>query len=91
MITPDQIAAAQALIDEYNAVYAAGGELEYPHWADQILRASNEHPRQPNPHDDKIRPPRITATRARVAVLGAAVADDCAAVCDAPGHDSALG
>jgi hypothetical protein len=33
---------AQQAIDEYNAAYAAGGEMEYPQWAADVLKACEE-------------------------------------------------
>lgn len=38
---PD-LAAARAAMAEYEAAYAEGGELDYPHWADAVIRAHEQ-------------------------------------------------
>lgn len=35
--TPDEIAGAQHALDEWNKNYLGGGELPYPHWADDVI------------------------------------------------------
>jgi hypothetical protein len=42
-MTPEERKAqAEQAIAEYNATYEQGGEIEYPMWADQVLKACAE-------------------------------------------------
>lgn len=36
--TVDEVTAARDALADYNRAYEAGGELDYPHWADEIVR-----------------------------------------------------
>lgn len=36
--TEREIEQARAAIAEYNAAYEAGGEIDYPHWAADVLK-----------------------------------------------------
>lgn len=37
--TADDVTRARLALSEYDASYRAGGELDYPHWADEVLAA----------------------------------------------------
>lgn len=41
-LAPDLLEAAQLAMDEYNAAYEAGGELDYPAWAADVLKACEQ-------------------------------------------------
>lgn len=41
-LAPDLLEAAQLAMDEYNAAYEQGGELPYPQWAADVLKACEQ-------------------------------------------------
>lgn len=41
-LAPDLLAQARHAMDEYNAAYEAGGELDYPAWAADVLKACEQ-------------------------------------------------
>lgn len=41
-LAPDLLESAREAIAEYNAIYEAGGEIDYQAWADEVIKESEE-------------------------------------------------